>query len=55
MNTASDWLFNLILWGAIVALLVLGVHVYVAPILGSAVALIALAFIVVASAFWPKW
>jgi hypothetical protein len=55
MNTASDWLFNLMLWGAIVALLVLSFHVFVAPILGGGTALIALAVVVVASALWPKW
>jgi hypothetical protein len=55
MNTASDWLFNLMLWGAIVALLVLTFHVFVTPILGAAVTLVALVVVVVASALWPKW
>jgi hypothetical protein len=55
MNTASDWLFNLMLWGAIVTLLVLCVHVLVAPILGGMVSLIGLAVVVILSALWPKW
>jgi hypothetical protein len=55
MNTASDWLFNLMLWGAIVTLLVLGVHVFVTPILSMVIALIGLGFVVVVSALWPKW
>jgi hypothetical protein len=55
MNTASDWLFNLMLWGAIVTLLVLSIHVFVTPILGAPVALIGLVFIVAVSAVWPKW
>ena len=54
MNSASDWIFNFLLWGAIVTLLVLSVNL-VTPILGTAVTLIALAFVVVVSALWPKW
>lgn len=54
MNSASDWIFNFMLWGAIVTLLVLSVNL-VTPILGVAVTLIALAFVVVVSALWPKW
>jgi hypothetical protein len=55
MNTASDWLFNVMLWGAIVALLVLSFHVFVAPILGTLVALIGLIFVLVVSAIWPRY
>jgi hypothetical protein len=55
MNTASDWLFNLMLWGAIVTLLLLGFQVFVMPILSAAVAIIALIFVVVVSALWPQW
>jgi hypothetical protein len=55
MNTASDWIFNLMLWGAIVALLVLTLHVFVTPILSTAVTLIGLVVVVVGSALWPKW
>jgi Flp pilus assembly protein TadB len=54
MNTASDWIFNLMLWSAIVTLFVLIVNMYT-PILGTAVILIAIAFVVVVSALWPKW
>jgi hypothetical protein len=55
MNTAADWLFNLMLWGAIVALLVLGVHTLVTPIVGVAVTLVASAAVVVLAALWPRW
>ena len=55
MNTASDWIFNLMIWGAIVGLVVLTLHVFVTPILSAAVTLVGLAIVVVASAFWPKW
>jgi hypothetical protein len=55
MNTASDWLFNVMLWGAIVALLLLLVQVFVAPILGALTALIALVLVLVVSALWPQW
>jgi hypothetical protein len=54
MNTASDWLFNLMLWGAVVILLVLLVNM-ATPILGVAVALIGLFAVVVLSALWPRW
>jgi hypothetical protein len=55
MNTVSDWLFNVLLLGGIVALLVLLVHVYAAPIVGAVTMLAALGLVVVLSAFWPKW
>jgi hypothetical protein len=55
MNTASDWLFNIMLWGAVVALVLLSFHAFVAPILGTATALIGLLFVVVVAALWPKW
>jgi hypothetical protein len=54
MNTASDWLFNLMLWGAVVTLLVLLVNL-ATPILGATVALLGLVLVVVLSALWPKW
>jgi hypothetical protein len=55
MNTVSDWLFNVLLLGGIVTLLVLLVHVYAAPIVGTITVLAALGLVVVLSAFWPKW
>jgi hypothetical protein len=55
MNTASDWLFNVMLWGAVVTLLVLSFHVFVAPILGAMTALAGLVFVLVVSAFWPRY
>jgi hypothetical protein len=54
MNTASDWLFNMMLWGAIVTLLVLLINM-ATPILGATVALLGLVLIVALSALWPKW
>lgn len=55
MNSASDWIFNLMLWGAAVTLLALFVQVFVTPILGLASSLVGLVFILVVSALWPKW
>jgi hypothetical protein len=55
MNAASDWLFNVMLWGAVVALLVLSFDVFVAPILGGLTALAGLVFVLVVSAFWPRY
>jgi hypothetical protein len=55
MNTPSDWIFNVMLWGAVVAALVLSYHVFVAPILGAVAAIVGLITVLVASAFWPKY
>jgi hypothetical protein len=55
MNTTSDWLFNVMLWGAIVALLVLTFEVFVGPILNGLTALVALVLVLVVSALWPQW
>jgi hypothetical protein len=55
MNTASDWLFNVMLWGAVVTLLVLVFNAFVAPILGGLTALVALVLVLVVSALWPRW
>ena len=55
MNTASDWLFNVMLWGAIVALLVLTFNAFVAPILSGLTALVGLALVLIVSALWPRW
>lgn len=54
-NALSDWLFNVLFLGGIVALLLLSVHVFVAPILGAMTALIALILVVVVSLFWPQY
>jgi hypothetical protein len=54
-NTFSSWLFNVMLWGAVVWLLILSYHVYVGPVLGSLTAVAAFVFIAVVSAFWPKY
>jgi hypothetical protein len=55
LNTFPGWLFNLLLWGGIVAIAGLLYHTFVSPILHeSMVALVALAVIAVLSLFWPK-
>jgi hypothetical protein len=54
-NAFSDWLFNVLLLGGIAGFLVLAFHVFVTPILGAMTTLIALALVLVVSAFWPKW
>jgi len=55
LNTFSSWLFNVMLWGAIIALVALSYHVYVGPVLTGLNALIGLAVILVISLFWPKY
>jgi hypothetical protein len=55
LNTFSDWLCNVLLWGAILTLAVLSVEVFVSPIINGWVALSALALMLVASFFWPKY
>jgi hypothetical protein len=54
-NTFADWLFNVLLLGGIVGILVLGFHVFAAPILGALTTLVALGLVLVVSVFWPKW
>jgi hypothetical protein len=55
VNTFSDWLFNVMLWGAVVALVVLSFNAFVAPILGAVTAIVALVLVVVLSMFWPHY
>jgi hypothetical protein len=56
LNTFSGWLFNVMLWGGIIAVAMLVYHTFVAPILHDGlVALVALAVIAVLSLFWPKF
>jgi len=55
LNTFSSWLFNLMLWGAIISLAGLSYHVFVNPIVSGMTALIALGVILVISLFWPKY
>jgi hypothetical protein len=54
-NSIADWLFNVMLLGGIVALLVLTFHVFVAPIIGAVSVLAALILVVVVAVFWPQW
>jgi hypothetical protein len=56
LNTFSGWLFNLMLWGGIVAVVALCYHTFVEPILyNGPAALVALAVIAIVSLFWPKF
>ncbi len=54
-NAFPDWLFNVLLLGGIVGLLVLAFHVFATPILGAMTTLVALILVLVVSAFWPRW
>ncbi len=55
LNPFSSWLFNVMLWGGIFALIGLSYHVFVTEIISGPTALIALAATVVLSLFWPKY
>ena len=56
LNTFSGWLFNILLWGAIVTFAILCYHTFAAPILDNSMnALIALGVVAVISLFWPKF
>ena len=55
LNTFSSWLFNVMLWGAILSLGALSYQVYVGPIITGMNALIGLGAILVISLFWPKY
>lgn len=55
LNTFSSWLFNVMLWGAVFALVALSYQVFVGPILTGLTALVGLAVILVLSLFWPKY
>jgi len=55
LNPFSSWLFNVMLWGAIFALIGLSFHVLVSPIITGLTAVVALVAIVVLSLVWPKY
>ena len=55
LNPFSSWLFNLMLWGGIFALIGLSYQAFVQPIITGLTALIALVVVVVLSLFWPKY
>ena len=55
LNTFSDWLFNVLLWGAVLTLVGLSIEVFVSPILNGMTALVALGVTVVLALFWPKY
>lgn len=54
-NTFSGWLFNVLLWGGVIGLVILSYHTFVAPILYDGfVALMAFLVVAVLSLFWPR-
>ncbi len=55
LNTFSDWLFNVLLWGAVAALVGLSIEVFASPVLNGLNALVALGVVLVLSLFWPKY
>ena len=59
MNTVSNWLFNLMLWGAIVTFAILIYEKMNPGFLANAAtamnALIAVGVVVVISALWPRY
>jgi hypothetical protein len=55
LNPISSWLFNLMLWGGVFALVGLSYHAFVQPIITGLTASIALVAILVLSALWPKY
>jgi len=55
LNSFSSWLFNVMLWGAVIALVALSYHAFVGPVLTGLNALIGLGVILVISLIWPKY
>jgi len=55
LNSFSSWLFNVMLWGAVITLGALSYHVYVGPVLTGLNALIGLGAVLVLSLVWPKY
>jgi hypothetical protein len=59
MNTVSSWLFNLMLWGAIVTFVVLIYDKlnpgFLAGSVNALTALIAIGAVAVLSAVWPRY
>jgi hypothetical protein len=55
LNTFSDWLFNVLVWGAVITLAGLTIEVFVSPIINGVTALVALIVVLVAALFWPKY
>ena len=51
----ADWLCNLLLWGAIIALGGLTYSSFVTPVITEMNALIGLGVIAVLSVFWPRY
>jgi hypothetical protein len=51
----ADWICNLLVWSAIVALAALSYNGFVGPILSGLNALIGLGAVVVLSLFWPRY
>jgi hypothetical protein len=55
LNPFSSWLFNLMLWGGIFALVGLTTHVHIAPVITGTTTLLGFIAVVVLSLFWPKY
>lgn len=51
----AGWVFNLMLWGAIILTVALTYNAFVGPILNELNALIGLGLIAVFSLFWPRF
>jgi ABC-type Fe3+-siderophore transport system permease subunit len=55
LNPFSSWLFNVMLWGGIFALVGLSYQVFAHPFITGITALITLGVVLVLSLFWPKY
>ena len=55
LNTFSDWLCGVLLWAAIVMLVGLTYEVFVSQIINGWTSLAALAVVLVAALFWPRF
>ena len=60
LNGVADWIFNVMVWGAVVTLLVLLYETFLSPgflaaQFGLVAALLTIAVVAVLSSLWPKW
>jgi hypothetical protein len=55
LNTFSGWLFNVLLWGGIIGISLLGYHTFVGPVLyDPIIPVVALGAGALVALFWPK-
>jgi hypothetical protein len=55
LNTFSGWLFNVLLFGGIIGIALLGYHTFVGPVLyDPIIPIVALGAAVLIALFWPK-